>query len=140
MANSINSSRILVAVGLVLNEHNQILMGQRKASQHQAFSWEFPGGKVESGESVEQALCRELLEEVGIHVNSSAPFLEIAYDYPDKQVHLSVHRVTQFTGEARPMEDQALQWVDISKLEGYRVPDANMKIVELLIQEYSPIK
>lgn len=132
MANCDNR-RVLVAVGIILNAQNQVLMAQRQAHQHQAFRWEFPGGKVEPNESVEQALRRELLEEVGITIHQSIPFMEAPFDYPDKHVHLSCHKVHNFDGTPIGLEDQKIEWVNLNDLKDYPVPLANQQIVDALI-------
>lgn len=107
-------------------------MAQRRADQHQAHAWEFPGGKVEPDETIAQALKRELLEEVGIVVTSHSPLIDVCYDYPDKKVQLCVHQVIEFEGQAIGLENQLLQWVAMTELKERRVPLANEAIVEHL--------
>ena len=75
---------IHVAVGVILNHHHQVLLAKRAVHQHQGGLWEFPGGKVELGESVCDALLRELKEELGIVVTSSHPLIEVKHSYKDK--------------------------------------------------------
>ena len=92
--------------------------------------WEFPGGKVEHGESLEQALSRELHEELGITIGSPEPLIEVRHDYGDKQVLLDVHLVRSFAGEARGLEGQPLDWVAAQDLGNYDFPAANVPIVD----------
>ena len=91
--------RIWVAVGVIENERGDIFIAKRSADRHQGDRWEFPGGKVESGEDLLTALDRELWEEIGIRVQDCAPFMELHHDYPDKQVLLDIWKVTRFHGE-----------------------------------------
>ena len=123
--------QVHVAVG-VIKKANLIFIAKRHDEQHQGGKWEFPGGKVEAGETVTQALARELNEEIGIEVKSSTPFLEIHHDYPDKSVHLDIHLVEEFDGQARHLEGQDHKWVAISDLNNYEFPAANVVIIEKL--------
>ncbi|AOT09732.1 8-oxo-dGTP diphosphatase MutT [Pseudoalteromonas luteoviolacea] len=120
-----------VAVGVVLKE-GQYFVCKRSDEQHQGGLWEFPGGKVEQNESVEQALARELAEEIGIEVKSSVHLMTIEHDYGDKAVRLVVHIVEDFTGEARGLEGQPSQWVDLNQLRKLAFPPANVAIIEAL--------
>jgi 8-oxo-dGTP diphosphatase len=124
--------RIEVAVGVIINSHGQVLVAKRRPNQHQGDSWEFPGGKIEPGETVSTALKRELFEEVGIEVVHHESWLEINHDYPDKAVCLQVHKVTSFLGEARGCEGQTVQWMLPEQLSGLTLPIANITIVEAL--------
>lgn len=129
------TKRIHVAVGIILNTDGQILLAKRPEHLHQGGKWEFPGGKVEQNETVTQALIRELKEEVALNVHSSEPFMALSYDYPDKQVLLDIHTVTDFTGEAQGLEGQQVVWVEKHELTHYDFPDANKPILaKLLVQ------
>lgn len=119
-----------VAVGVILDKSNRVLISLRHDDAHQGGLWEFPGGKVEAGESVAQALGRELREELGITVAEISPLLEVRHDYGDKTVFLDVYTVRDFAGEARGLEGQPLRWVMASELSEYRFPAANMPITE----------
>ncbi|MCH1931482.1 8-oxo-dGTP diphosphatase MutT [Shewanella sp. A25] len=127
------TKRIHVAVGIILNAQGQVLLAKRPDHLHQGGKWEFPGGKVELDETVSQALSRELKEEIALDVESSEPFMALSYDYPDKQVLLDIHTVTQFSGNAQGLEGQLIAWVDKSELVNYDFPDANKPILEKLL-------
>ena len=122
-----------VAVG-VIKRHDMIYLSKRADSLHQGGKWEFPGGKKEAGESIAHALCRELLEEVNITVLSQSPLLVIEHDYGDKKVRLDVRLVEEFSGEPSHQEAQQERWVKIADLGQYDFPEANLAIVDKLLQ------
>ena len=122
--------RVHVAVGVILDEDHNILITRRAPDAHQGDLWEFPGGKVEAGESLALALARELREELGISIGRTSGLLEIRHDYGDKSVLLDVHVVWEFSGEARGLEQQPLAWVAPGELADYAFPAANAPIVE----------
>lgn len=129
------SKKIHVAVGVIKNAANNILIAKRSAHQHQGDLWEFPGGKVEAGESVFEALAREFREEVNITIHSAEPLLTVSHDYGDKQVLLDIWQSRDFSGDAQGNEDQPIRWVAIDQLDTYTFPEANKAIIEKLQQE-----
>lgn len=124
-----------VAVGVLLSNSNEVLIALRGADQHQGGLWEFPGGKVEKGESTSAALARELHEELAIScaVDSMTPLIKIQHDYSDKSVLLDVWVVRQFTGEAIGNEGQPVRWVDSDQLCNFEFPEANKPIIDALV-------
>jgi 8-oxo-dGTP diphosphatase len=126
-----------VAVGVIVDEAGRILITRRAASTHQGGLWEFPGGKVEPGESVQEALARELYEELGIRIGPAAiPLLEIQHSYADKAVLLDVWVVSEFSGCAQGREGQPLAWVVPSEFDSYDFPAANVSIIEAVKKRY----
>ena len=121
--------RVHVAAAVIRGADGKILIARRADTQHQGGLWEFPGGKVEAGESVQAALGRELQEELGITVNTARPLIKVQHDYPDKQVLLDVWEVSSFTGEPHGVEGQPLAWVTPRDLAEYEFPAANQAIV-----------
>jgi len=119
-----------VAVGVITNDGNDILIAKRAADVHQGGLWEFPGGKVDAGETVQEALGRELQEELSIRVEACQPLLEIRHDYGDKVVRLDVWHVSQFSGTVVGNEGQPVLWVAANALESYEFPKANSEIIE----------
>ena len=99
-----------VAVGIIVKEDGSYLLGQRPEGKPYAGYWEFPGGKLEAGESVFQALFRELKEELGIEIVASEPWKIIEHDYPHAYVRLHLHYVREWQGEPKGLEEQALSW------------------------------
>ena len=120
-----------VAVG-VIKQEDQYFLTKRLADSHQGGKWEFPGGKREANETIEQALARELLEEIGIQVTKQSKFMLIEHDYGDKKVRLDVRLVEGFDGEASHQEGQQSQWVDIDDLSKFTFPAANKVIIDKL--------
>lgn len=121
--------RIHVVAAVIRGLDGRILIARRADTQHQGGLWEFPGGKVEAGESVEAALARELNEELGIRVTRSRPLIKVSHDYPDKHVLLEVREVDAFEGEPHGAEGQPLAWVAPRDLAQYDFPQANRPIV-----------
>ena len=106
-----NGSRIVdVAVGVVQRDDGAVLIGQRPAGKPYAGWWEFPGGKLEAGESVADALARELHEELGLEDLESTPWVVREHAYPHATVRLWFRRVWRWRGEPRSREGQALVW------------------------------
>lgn len=126
------NSSVHVAVGVLLNDKREVLIALRPAQSHQGGLWEFPGGKVESGESVEHALNREFEEELGISVQSCSPLTQIRHEYTDKSVLLDVWRIESFSGIPKGREGQSIEWRALSQLEAADFPKANEPIIRAL--------
>lgn len=124
-----NCRALHVAVGVVRDDDGRILLTQRAKHVHQGGLWEFPGGKLDPGESVFQALQRELQEEVGIDVLDAQPLIKINHQYPDLSVLLDVWQVKRFSGLASALEGQAMQWVTPQQLSEFDFPAANLPII-----------
>lgn len=108
------------------------LISRRADTAHQGGKWEFPGGKVEAGESAQEALARELDEELGIRPLEYRPLIRVRHDYPDKSVLLDVWRVARFAGRPEGREGQPLAWVAVKALSKYEFPEANRPIIDAL--------
>ncbi len=129
---------IRVAVGVVYRQRNtevEILIAKRHQNQHQGGLWEFPGGKIEQGESCLGALKRELLEEVNIVIHNAEPLTIIKHDYGDKQVSLETMISDNYEGIAEGLEGQIVKWVHIAELNNYAFPDANRAIISTLFNK-----
>ena len=132
MTTDLNLKPISVAVGVLVDSEGRILITRRAKNAHQGGLWEFPGGKLEPGESVLEALRRELSEELGTKIAGSTPLMTLAHDYQDKQVLLDIHLVREWQGEPRGLEGQPLAWVTAEALANYAFPAANDAIVARL--------
>lgn len=125
------SKQVNVAVGVVV-QGDQVLLARRNMQQHQGGKWEFPGGKIEAGESTPDALTRELKEECDITATHMQPLILIEHDYGDKKVSLDTYLVSEFLGEAKGLEGQTVKWVDINQLADFDFPGANLAILQAL--------
>ncbi len=119
-----------VAMGVIMNDQSQVLIARRGAHQHLAGYWEFPGGKIEMGETPEDALQRELLEEVGIHIVAPQAMMTFQHTSDKGPIEFHVFRVTAFTGQAQGCEGQAIQWIPLANLPEYRFPPANIHVLK----------
>ena len=99
-----------VAVGILLRADGDLLLTTRPPGKVYAGYWEFPGGKLEAGESVEQALRRELIEEIGVTIGAAEVWKVTEHDYPHALVRLHWCKVYEWTGELQMREGQAMSW------------------------------
>ena len=128
------SQRYLHVVAAVIHNPttHEILIAKRPDNKHQGGKWEFPGGKVEANETPQQALIREINEELGCTVKKMQPLIQIYHHYPDKAVFLDVYTITQFSGVAWGREGQAICWVKPENLNQYTFPAANYSILNAI--------
>ncbi|WP_428100131.1 NUDIX domain-containing protein [Candidatus Rariloculus sp.] len=108
------------------------MIARRRGDAHMGGSWEFPGGKRALAESVWDALCRELSEELGISVQHAEPLLDYVHEYPDRCVRLDVWLVHRYGGEPQRCEGQALRWVTIEELDSSGLLSADQPIIDAL--------
>ncbi len=120
---------IQVVVGIISNPQNEILIALRPAHLAQGNRWEFPGGKIENGETPYEALVRELHEEVGITVTAARPFMQLQYDYNDRSVDLNVWWVEQYHDQPHGREGQQVRWVTAPALSSIDFVAANEAII-----------
>jgi 8-oxo-dGTP diphosphatase len=126
------SSQIHVAAGAIEDGRGRVLVARRPDDAHQGGRWEFPGGKLERGESRLGGLERELWEEVGIRVLAASPLIRIHHDYGDRHVLLDVHRVTSYSGEPVGREGQPLAWLAPDAMDPAVFPAADRPIITAL--------
>jgi 8-oxo-dGTP diphosphatase len=100
-----------VMAGVLVDDAGRILLAERPAGKHLAGLWEFPGGKLEPGESPREGLARELLEELGVAVLACTPLIELPWTYGERSLLLDVWRVDAWDGTPSSLEGQALQWL-----------------------------
>lgn len=132
MTSPLRSIHVVAAV--IVDARGRILLNRRTGNSDMAGLWEFPGGKREPGETSEQALARELQEELGIDAQVGEWVMEVPQVYPDKRLRLEVRMVRQWKGTARGREGQAITWVTPDKLGRYSMPPADLPVVAALRQ------
>ena len=126
--------QIHVVAGVIRDARGRILLARRTEGRDLSGLWEFPGGKVEAGESAEAALARELREELGIEAKVGAPLIAVPQRYPHKRLRLDVREIASWSGTPRGLDGQALAWVPPRKLVEYPVPPADRPVVAALLQ------
>jgi 8-oxo-dGTP diphosphatase len=125
---------ILVAAGVLRDGSGRVLIAQRPEGKYAAGFWEFPGGKIQSGESPLQALCRELAEEIGVQVSAASPLMTLRHSYPERVVELHVFEVSQYSGRAHGLEGQSLRWVSVDELGTAGLLEADEPIAAALLE------
>ena len=123
---------IRVAVAAIVDDAQRVLIARRPDHVHQGGLWEFPGGKCEPGESIDDALQREIYEELGIQLGARRALIRIPHCYTDRSVLLDVWRVDTFTGQPQGCEGQAVEWVSLDVLGERAFPAANLPIIRAL--------
>ena len=120
--------------GVITDARGRILLARRTQGRDLAGLWEFPGGKVDPGETPGQALARELQEELGIDAEVGAHLITVPQQMPHKRIRLDVRRVPAHRGRARGLDGQALAWVPVDKLHRYPMPPADRPVVAALLE------
>ena len=122
---------VLVSAVVLVDADGRVLLAQRPAGKSMAGLWEFPGGKVEPGETPEAALIRELGEELGIDTAESclAPLSFASHGYEDFHLLMLVYVCRKWKGEPRPLEGGDLAWVRAVRLRDYEMPPADLPLI-----------
>jgi len=126
------SEFIHIAVAVIVNTNNEVCISLRHKNAHQGGLWEFPGGKMEQGETIEQALRREIKEELNLEIKQSRSLITIKHRYHNKAVCLHVRKVTLYKGEASGLEGQQVKWLPLCQLFVDDFPVANLFIIKAL--------
>ena len=125
----------VTVVAAIVRRDGRLLLTQRGEDVHLAGKWEFPGGKVEPDESLEVALRREMVEELGIAVEVGPLYSEITHQYPERKVHLHFFECRITEGEPEARCAVALRWLTPGELYDLNLPEANRQLVEQLQAE-----
>lgn len=125
---------ILVSAVALIDKEGRVLLAQRPEGKSMAGLWEFPGGKVEAGESPEDALVRELHEELGIETWNSclAPLTFASHAYPEFHLLMPVFACRKWEGIPQPREGQTLAWAKAQELRNYPMPPADIPLIPIL--------
>ena len=121
-----------VAIGIVENKHGQVLISQRPDRVHMGGLWEFPGGKLEAGESFKSALRRELYEEVGISITGIKKMIDYSFAYQDRNIFFQAFKVLAYRGNVEAREKQIVKWVDKKQLCSEDFPPANKAVLKAI--------
>jgi len=116
-------------VAALIWDGDKFLACQRPAHKTRGLLWEFVGGKVESGESREQALVRECEEELGVIVSVSDVFMDVTHQYPDMTVHLTLYNAAIISGKLQKIEHNDLRWITIGEIDDYQFCPADDDIL-----------
>ncbi|WP_421725405.1 8-oxo-dGTP diphosphatase MutT [Bauldia sp.] len=127
---------VLVVACALIDADGRVLITQRPAGKPMAGLWEFPGGKIEPGETPEAALLRELKEELDVDTESAclAPLTFASHAYPDNHLLMPLYVCRKWQGTLRPREGQAMKWVRAQRLRDYPMPPADAPLIAPLIE------
>ena len=123
---------IIYVAAAVIKQESKYLIAQRLEDSHLGGMWEFPGGKVQSGETLPEALKRELIEELGLTIEVHEELLKTTYEYPDKKIELTFFTAEIRGGEASAIECEDFAWVSSSELTSYEFPPADKEILRMI--------
>jgi 8-oxo-dGTP diphosphatase len=126
--------RLRVAAGILFDGRGRVLIAERVGGGPFQGMWEFPGGKIGDGESPEQALARELGEELGIETGAVERFMHLEHDYPDRSVSIHFFLVSGWKNDPEGLEGQALRWVPPASLHDHQLLPADVPVIEALQQ------
>ncbi|PAX53116.1 8-oxo-dGTP diphosphatase MutT [Brunnivagina elsteri] len=129
-----NPPHKIIGVGVIWNDTGKILIDRRLPQGAMGGLWEFPGGKVEPGETVEDCIKREIQEELGIEIEVGDCLITIDHTYTHLQVTLTVHHCRYLAGVPQPIECDEVRWVSLDELETFDFPEANTQIIAALKQ------
>ncbi|RCJ42247.1 DNA mismatch repair protein MutT [Nostoc minutum NIES-26] len=122
----------IIGVAVIWNDQEQILIDRRRPEGVMGGLWEFPGGKIEPGETVEECIQREIYEELGIEIEVREHLITIDHTYTHLRVTLTVHQCCLLTGIPQPLECDEIRWVNLDELEEFAFPQANSQIISAL--------
>lgn len=123
-----------IGVAVIWNDLGQILIDKRRPDGHMGGLWEFPGGKLEEGETIEACIEREIQEELAIAISVGDRLITIEHSYPHYRVTLNVFHCRHIAGVPQPLECDEIRWVTLDEIDLFPFPIANVKIIEALRQ------
>lgn len=128
------NSRIIPCGVAIIRRQRKFLISQRKENDTFGSYWEFPGGKKNDGETFEQCVIRETLEELGICVAIEKKFMELRKTYHNKTIWLNFYLCEYISGDPRPLDCQKVLWTDVADLKNYVFPPANEYVINRLLK------
>ena len=123
-------------VAALIWENNKFMICQRPAHKARGLLWEFVGGKVEPGETKEQALIRECREELAVTISVGDVFMDVTHEYPDLTVHLTLFNATISVGEPQKLEHNDIQWITPSEIQSFEFCPADEEILKKITEEH----
>ena len=123
-------------VAALIWDKDQFMICQRPAHKARGLLWEFVGGKVEPGETKEQALVRECREELAVAISVGEAFMDVTHEYPDLTVHLTLFNATIAEGEPQKLEHNDIRWITPSEIPNYAFCPADVEILKAIIERY----
>ena len=123
-------------VAALIWQGDKFMICQRPAHKARGLLWEFVGGKVEPGETNEQALIRECREELAVTLSVGSVFMDVIHEYPDLMVHLTLFNATIAGGEPQKLEHNDIQWITPSEISNYEFCPADVEILRKIIEVY----
>ena len=114
-----NDKRVIEVVAGLIRSGDRFLACQRPADKARALLWEFPGGKIESGESGPEALVREIREELGVTLSVGGVYMDVTHEYPELTVHLTLYESTIAQGEVQKLEHNDVRWITVDEIGDY---------------------
>ncbi len=126
-----------IGVAVIWNPDGQILIDKRKAGGTMGGLWEFPGGKIEPGETVAECIVREIREELAIEISVGEHLIAIEHTYPTFQITLIVHHCQHISGIPQSIESDEIRWVNVNDLASYQFPAANLEIINAIKDRFT---
>ena len=123
---------MIEVVAAMISDGSRVLLCRRHLEKAQGGKWEFPGGKIEPGETGPQALVRECMEELDVRLDVGEALADVVQDYPGKRVHLTLYAAKIAAGEPRRIEHSDMRWVPAEEIASYDLCPADARLVEML--------
>lgn len=130
-------TRVIPCGVAIIRKERQFLISQRHADDTFGSYWEFPGGKRNEGETFEQCVVRETMEELGVEVRAGKKFMEIRKTYDDKTIWLNFYLCDYVSGDPRPLDCQKVVWAELAELKNFLFPPANERVINRLLKHFS---
>lgn len=121
-----------IGVAVIINEKQEILIDKRLPTGLMANLWEFPGGKIEAGETPQDCIKREIKEELGVDIVVNYHLIDITHTYSEFMVTLSVYMCHIITGKPQPLQCAEIRWITVSQLHNFEFPSANQAIISAI--------
>jgi mutator protein MutT len=126
--------RKFIGVAVIWNQEGKILIDKRRQGGQLGGLWEFPGGKLEPGETIEECIEREIIEELGIKIKVGDRLITIEHDYTNFHITLNVYHCYHTSGTPQPIESDEIRWVTLDEIDQFPFPKANEQIIAALRQ------